>query len=84
MGNHLNHPSAIRRPWAVRRCPSDFPAVYIEGGWFAVELEYGANWKTIMRWIEECGGEDLRQARKVHMRNNRAKASVAARRLVVE
>lgn len=47
-----------------RPCPADFRDRYLEMG-FSKELieHYRTNWRVIRRWIEESGGEELRQAR---------------------
>lgn len=33
-------------------------------GWDGIEDHYHANWRCILRWINECGGEELREARR--------------------
>ena len=55
-------PDGITRPY--RPCPRDFRAVFLEIGWDGIEDHYRTNWRIIRRWIEECGGEELRAARR--------------------
>ena len=58
-------PDGARRP--TRECPPDFRERFLEFGQ-SKELEehYATNWRCIVRWIEECGGDALRaQRRKV-------------------
>lgn len=47
----------------IRPCPRDFRETYLRIGWDGIEDHYHANSRCIARWIEECGGEELRQAR---------------------
>lgn len=49
------------RPY--RPPPTDFREVYIEMGWHAAQDHFRTNYRCIARWIEECGGEELREAR---------------------
>lgn len=61
----------IRRPWRpaigatkpVRPPPPDFRAVYVQLGWGGVAAHYRTSKHCVARWIEECGGDDLRQER---------------------
>jgi hypothetical protein len=46
-----------------RPCPRDFRETYIRFGWDGLEDRFHANSRTITRWIEESGGDELRQAR---------------------
>lgn len=63
--------SAVRRRIPIdgftrpyRPCPPDFRERYLELGWSKELIEhYRTNWRCIARWIEEAGGEELRQAR---------------------
>lgn len=51
------------RPY--RPCPADFKAVFLVLGQSKeIEEHYRANWRCILRWIEECGGEALRAERR--------------------
>lgn len=47
-----------------RPCPGDFRERFLELGQ-SKELEehYRTNWRVIRRWIEETGGDELREAR---------------------
>lgn len=48
----------------LRPCPRDFRETFLRLGWDrAIEEHYRTNWRCIARWIEECGGEELRAAR---------------------
>lgn len=49
------------RPY--RPAPVDFRERYLEMGWDGIEDHYRTNYRCIARWIEECGGDELRQAR---------------------
>lgn len=53
------------RPY--RPCPPDFREVYLANGWDGplgpIDEHYGTNWRCITRWIEECGGDELRAER---------------------
>ena len=54
------------RPY--RPCPPDFREMYIRLGWHYVDAHYGANWRTIARWIDECGRLELKVARAAHVK----------------
>lgn len=47
-----------------RPCPRDFRERYLEMGWDGIAEHYRTNWRCIMRWIDECGGEALRAERR--------------------
>ena len=32
-------------------------------GWDGIQEHYRCNWPCIARWIDECGGDELRAAR---------------------
>jgi hypothetical protein len=50
------------RPY--RAAPADFREVYLRLGQDkAIEEHFRTNWRCITRWIEECGGDELREAR---------------------
>lgn len=49
------------RPY--RPAPRDFRETYIRMGWDGIVDHYRTNWRCIARWIEECGGDELRAAR---------------------
>jgi hypothetical protein len=55
------HDTGLIRPY--RPAPKDFRDIYLRLGWDGIEEHYGTNSRCIARWIEECGGEELRQAR---------------------
>ncbi len=57
----LDLPDGITRPY--RPCPRDFRETYLRMGWDGIVDHYRTNWRVIRRWIEECGGEELRAAR---------------------
>jgi len=50
------------RPY--RPCPSDFRERFLEMGWDGIVDHYRTNWRCIRRWIDECGGEELREQRR--------------------
>lgn len=81
-----------RRTWDTgmirpyRPAPADFREVYVRMGWDGIEDHYRANYRCIARWIEECGGDELRAARSavtgIPMRkHNRSKRYVLGRTL---
>lgn len=37
-------------------------------GWHYVDAHYGANWRTIARWIDETGRLDLKEARAAYVK----------------
>ena len=59
------HDSGLIRPY--RTCPPDFRERFIELGWEGIEDHYSTNWRCIRRWIEQCGGVDLRRARAAYV-----------------
>lgn len=46
----------------TRHPPADFRERYLEDGWDA-HMDMGCGWKTFCRWIDQCGGDELRAAR---------------------
>ena len=54
-------PDGQIRPY--RPAPHDFRATYLAIGWDGIVDHYRTNWRCVMRWIEECGGDDLRAER---------------------
>jgi len=46
-----------------RQMPADFRERFIELGWAEIGAHYRAHDRTIARWIEEAGGDELRNAR---------------------
>lgn len=71
-----------------RRRPPDFRETYIRMGWDGIDEHYRTNYRCIARWVEECGGDELRRERsqvtgspmRSHNRSNRYTA--AADRIV--
>ncbi len=59
---YRDYRGGTRKPY--RPAPADFREVYLQLGWDRkIEEHYRASWQTIRRWIDECGGDELRQAR---------------------
>ncbi len=58
--------TGMTRPY--RPPPADFRETYLRIGWGA-EDHYSANYRCVARWIEECGGDELRKARAAITRN---------------
>jgi hypothetical protein len=59
-GVHYRHGTC--RPY--RPAPADFRETFIRVGWEReIQDIYHANSACILRWIDECGGDELRQAR---------------------
>jgi hypothetical protein len=56
------HDTGTIRPY--RPCPADFRDRFIEMGWDGIEDHYRTNWRVIRRWIEQCGGDELRARRR--------------------
>jgi hypothetical protein len=61
------------RPDKARPLPPEFRDLYIRHGWDA-QYFLATNWRVMVRWIEEAGGDELREARRhwlrTHGRNN--------------
>lgn len=55
----------------LRPRPSDFWTVYIDIGKPGCEGHYRAHWKTVDRWVEECGKVELRAARANEVKRRR-------------
>lgn len=56
------HDTGTVRPY--RPCPDDFREVFLRlGQSLAIIEHYRTNYRCIRRWIDECGGEDLRAER---------------------
>lgn len=69
-----------------RPAPPDFREVYLRLGQDrAIEEHYRTNWRCIRRWIEECGGDELRaeRARRTGSKLKPARRSGVARRYVL-
>lgn len=57
------HDTGLIRPY--RPCPADFRERFLDMGQSKeIEEHYRTNWRCIARWIEECGGDDLRAERR--------------------
>lgn len=63
----------LPRSPCLRPMPDDFRETFIRLGWVAreIELEYGAHWRTIVRWIDEAGRDELIAARAEYVRQRR-------------
>lgn len=60
---NLMIPDGMVRPY--RPCPADFADTFLRLGQSKeIEEHYRTNWRVIRRWIEECGGDALRAARR--------------------
>jgi hypothetical protein len=79
--------TGLERPY--RDPPADFRDRYLEMGWDGIDEHYRTNWRVIRRWIEDCGGDELRRARaeltgsvlRPHRRSERTKRYVLGRTL---
>jgi len=57
-----NHDTGMLRPY--RPCPADFRERFLEMGQSKeIEEHYRTNWRCIIRWIDESGGDALRAER---------------------
>ncbi len=64
------------RPY--RPAPHDFAETFVRMGWGReIEEHYRANYRCIARWVEQCGGEELRRARAEHCGYARWKSGYA-------
>lgn len=88
MTAHRKWDTGLVRPY--RPAPLDFRDVYLRLGQDrAIEEHYRTNWRCIIRWIEECGGDALRAERakitghslKKRPRSGKAKRYVLGQRL---
>lgn len=57
------------RPDKTRSMPTDFREFYIRHGWDA-QYFLATNWRVMVRWIEEAGGDELRAARREWLRTH--------------
>jgi hypothetical protein len=48
----------------MRQIPDDFVEVYLQIGWDGIEDHYRAHKLTIKRWVQECGGDELKKRRR--------------------
>ena len=54
--------TGLVRPY--RPCPADFRERFLEMGQSKeIEDHYRTNWRVIRRWINQCGGDELRLER---------------------
>jgi hypothetical protein len=49
--------------------PDDFRGQFVRIGWATVDY-YETGWTAVARWVEEDGGDDLRQARRAFTEAN--------------
>ncbi|MBI1182127.1 MAG: hypothetical protein GC201_16405 [Alphaproteobacteria bacterium] len=56
---------------AYRPVPEDFEETFIRVGWTSIEAECRAHAKTIARWIDEVGRDDLIRRRAEYVRRER-------------
>jgi len=54
----------------VPACPPEFAEEFVSGGWRRVERLYNCRTDLLLKWIEMCGGPELDQRRKDHMKEN--------------
>jgi len=47
-----------------RPMPADFPKLFVELGWGGVGAALFAHRRSVTRWLEQAGAEDLRQKRR--------------------
>ncbi|MBB3928837.1 hypothetical protein GGR43_004582 [Sphingobium jiangsuense] len=61
--------------WRLRHqrkpCPPGFAEVFIVGGWRGVETVFGSRTSCNKRWVEECGGSDLKAQRQAYLAGRR-------------
>lgn len=62
------------RPF-IRPCPPDFVDVYLQIGWDGIEDHFRAHKHTIKRWVQECGGDELKARRRDAVRASRLSRS---------
>lgn len=55
------HTDGFTHPY--RPAPADFRDVFLRIGWDGIEEHFRTNSRCIARWIEECGGDELRDER---------------------
>ena len=74
-------PDGLTRPY--RPCPADFAERFVElGQGKEIEEHYRTNWRIIVRWIEQSGGDDLR-AKRYAVSGGFARPNKRARRYVL-
>lgn len=58
----VHYRPGTRRPY--RAAPADFAETFARLGWgTAITEHYGCNDRSIRRWIDDCGGDELRAKR---------------------
>jgi hypothetical protein len=65
------------RRGVIRPRPAGFREQFVRMGWATVDL-YQTGWVTIARWVEEDGGDDLRDARRAYVQAQSVRRRVAA------
>lgn len=65
------------QPRHVPPCPPEFEEEFVRGGWRRVEMLYNCRTDLLLRWVEECGGQDLYARRRAY-RHGRTLAAVTA------
>lgn len=58
-----------------RPIPNDFAEVYIRLGVSGSKNHYRAHIRTVLRWIDAQGGDELRRKRLVHLERSGRKSS---------
>lgn len=69
MGKHLAFNAKPERPWQAAECPPDFAETFIQEGWSGIRAKYGFHTRTEKRFIEQAGGNELRQRRAEFLRD---------------
>lgn len=71
---HQSQRSVVAPEWGGPHCrrqlPADFRERYIELGWEAIGDHYRASWRVIVRWIDQAGRDDLREARAAYVKRH--------------
>lgn len=62
----------------MKPSPPGFTESFIRWGWRGVETIYGGNTIRNVRWVEECGGEALKERRRAYQQNLRIVRNDAA------
>lgn len=70
----------MKNPPPRKPCPDRFREVFIRDGWRGVEAEFGSRTNVNVRWVHECGGEELKRERRAY-RNSLRKVRPSIRRL---
>lgn len=51
-----------------KAAPAGFAETFVRWGWRGVETAFGARTGCNKRWVQECGGPDLKQQRREYRR----------------